>query len=327
MDKPITVIMPFLNEGNEPIETLRSLFNTAPESLFSVIAIDDCSEQEPGDEWREFIGKDLKLLRNEQRIGVDASRHTGMMECTTPFALIIDAHMRFTDDDWMERYLLHLERNPQTVFCTTSIGLGYGVTRMEDSTVRYQGATFHLVSPEPVCAKGTGELKVCREIIEGKWLDREVWPDVPCYDVACVMGANYGMSKEWYDHLHGLVGLQAWGTSEPLLSIKSYLAGGDCKCIADIEIGHVYRDNSPFGVHVFCLMFNKLFLMRVLLPESSWQPLESFMSQDGNLMYARNLIEQMSGIWKAERAHAESIRKVSIEDYFARFAVPTEGIL
>ena len=42
--KKLTIVMPFLNEENEPLETIKSIYETAPRELFKIIVIDDCSK-------------------------------------------------------------------------------------------------------------------------------------------------------------------------------------------------------------------------------------------------------------------------------------------
>ena len=63
--------MPFLNEQDEPVKTLYSLYETAPSDLFNVIAIDDCS-----DKTSELVSladygnvfSDMTFVRNNERL-------------------------------------------------------------------------------------------------------------------------------------------------------------------------------------------------------------------------------------------------------------------
>ena len=45
MNKKLTIIMPHLNEKAEPLETIKSMYQTANSDLFQIIAIDDCSKE------------------------------------------------------------------------------------------------------------------------------------------------------------------------------------------------------------------------------------------------------------------------------------------
>ena len=40
MNDKLTIVMPYLNEKNEPIETVKSICQTADSDLFQIIAID-----------------------------------------------------------------------------------------------------------------------------------------------------------------------------------------------------------------------------------------------------------------------------------------------
>lgn len=262
----ITVIMPFLNEGDEPVKTLTSLFASCSPEDVAVIAIEDGTAT-PG-MFAAFPS--VTHVCNNARIGVDASRNKGVSLATTPFVFIIDAHMRFTQDDWLQRLLSALRANPNTVFCTTCLALGFkdGVWHdMDDPNTEYNGATILVTNDfsaeQFTCADGTR--KVGREVLEPKWQDKQ---DASCYDIPCVLGANYACSKAWWEHIRGMNGLLAWGSSEPFLSLKTWMAGGSCKLLTDIKIGHVFRDRAPYATPNWCISYNKVLMMMLLFPAS-----------------------------------------------------------
>ena len=316
MSKPLTVIMPFLNEGDQVRATLDSLYATARSDMFSVIAIDDNSTEQI-----DLSGyPDVTTIRHNRRWGVDGSRHQGIQYADTEYLFIIDAHMRFPDDRWMERLIKYLVTIPKSILSTTCMSLGYGIDHLKDATSKYKGATLCLISKEPE-RTSTGELKAAREVIEGKWLTQDKWPPEPVFDVACVMGATYAFSKRWYNHLHGLEGLQQWGSSEPYLSVKSWLAGGTCKCITDIEIGHFFRDHSPYATTIWSLVYNKLLMMSVLFPQELSEKLIPAMPQDVSFELAYKKISE-NNVWiTEERAYFDSIKKHDMQWYIDKFGI------
>ena len=325
MQKQLTVVMPFLNEDSEPTETLDSLFATTHPDEISVVVIDDCSDTPDSFQAvckmaAEHPERHLSVLRNDQRIGVDASRQRGVSLVTTPQVLIIDAHMRFAEDkDWLQRLSYNVATSPETVFCTMCRGLGYGRSMDDDIHEDYCGASLQFVSAEQDVNRA-GEVKFGREVLEGKWLEHDNPPIYP-FEVSCIMGANYAFNKVWFDFIHGLQGLQMWGTSEPFLSLKSWLAGGSCKAIPDVVLGHVFRDNAPFSTPVWPLMFNKLLLMELLLPTAMTLDLMACMPHDGNFAEAQRFMSgPVLNSWVCgEKDYQASIQKRTVEEYAEMF--------
>ena len=217
--------MPFLNEEEEPRKTIESIYETAPSSLFKIIAIDDGSNNKISLDGFD----DVQVTYNEKRIGVDGCRQLGADMVDTPYLFIIDAHMRFKNDRWLERIIDCIEREPETAWCTTCIGLGYGSMDMNNHKGKYYGADMLFVDSD---AKPN---RPARQVLEPKWAQLKGAGE---YEIPCILGANYGFSKKWFDHIKGLHGLKMWGTSEPFLSMKTWMAGGKCKIATDIGIGH-----------------------------------------------------------------------------------------
>jgi hypothetical protein len=94
-----------------------------------------------------------------------------------------------------------------------------------------------------------------KNIIEAKWRKKE---DKKDYKIPCVLGAVYAVKKKWYNHINGFKGHRYWGTLEPYISIKSYLAGGDCRINTDIETGHIFRERTTNFLGSEDLIYNKL---------------------------------------------------------------------
>ena len=44
MTKKLTIIIPTLNEGTEPVKTIESIHETVPDNLIDIIIIDDASD-------------------------------------------------------------------------------------------------------------------------------------------------------------------------------------------------------------------------------------------------------------------------------------------
>lgn len=309
--KKITVIMPFLNEKNEPIKTIESIYETAPDGLYNILAVDDNSN--------DFLDvgkirhmKHVKYLRNKERIGVDGSRQLGIDNVDTPYVFVIDAHMRFKNDNWMEKIIECLEREPNTTWCTTCLGLGYGTMDLNSHKGKYYGADMLFVD------ENHNPNRPAREVLEPKWANEKQGNE---YEIPCILGANYGFSKKWIDYIKGLEGLKMWGSSEPFISMKTWMAGGKCKITKDIEIGHKFRGNAPYETKIYHLVYNKIFLCKTILPEEVSNKLINYLPRDANFKKAMMEIEEDSDKINYYRSYYLSIFKKSIYDYCNRFQV------
>jgi glycosyltransferase involved in cell wall biosynthesis len=303
----ITVIMPFLNEEKEPVETVKSINATSPEGLVDIIAIDDGSKNPIS--FGNF--SNVKYIRNKERMGVDGCRQLGCEMAETPYLFVIDAHMRFKTDDWAEKLIEGIEREPKTIWCTTCLGLGYGTMDLTRHKGKYYGATMLFIDEN---AKPN---RPAREVLEPKWAPKK--GDDEEYSLPCVLGANYAFSKEWFEHIKGLEGLKMWGTSEPFLSMKSYFAGGDNKIRTDIEIGHKFRSNAPYVTGISHLVYNKIFLCKTILPEELGNKLINFIPKDKNFEKALLKIKENEETIQEHRDYYSGIFSRDIYDYCEAF--------
>lgn len=249
----LSVIIPFLDEGNEVIPTLESLFSTTKGELVEVIIVNDGSKEDFEDKIRKF---NVVYLKNPYRIGVAASRDVGVRASTSDIAVFFDAHMRFRNDGWAERILEEVSKDTHSIYCTTCASLKLDYLDINNPFTRGYGAGINLV---------TSQKGMSREILEPSWIS--VKKPETVYEVPCVLGATYGFHVPWYKRLRGLGGLKSWGSDEIYLSFKYWLAGGSCKLISDVEIGHIFRDKPPYLSNPAHLYFNKMFISFVLFPQ------------------------------------------------------------
>lgn len=311
--KDITIIMPFLNEGNEPERTIESIYSTTTEEdkkRFEIIAIEDGSIQFLKSNIEKF--PNVKILKNKTRIGVDGSRQLGMEQATTPYILVIDSHMRFKNDNWLEKAIDCASREPKTLWCTTCLCLGYGNMEISRSVDKYYGASILLLNNEII------DGRPATEILEPKWINKQTDGE---YEIPCILGANYIFNKEWFNYIHGLKGLQMWGTSEPFLSLKSWMAGGNCKITTNIEIGHKFRKTAPYSTTIWNMIYNKLFLCKTIIPEYMSNKLIDLFPKGSNLEKAIQEIENQKEFIEIEKRYYSEILKIPIEEFCNRFNI------
>ena len=311
--KKLTIIMPHLNEEKEPFETIRSIHETSDPKLSEIIAIDDCSSS-PID----LCFSNVKQIRNEKRIGVDASRQLGVELSETDNVLVIDSHMRFKNDDWLPKMIHLIENNQQTLWCCVCLGLGYGTLDVNNHKGKYYGANILFIDKE------ASPNRPARECLECKWATDIEIPNE--YQIQSILGANYFFSKKWFDYINGWKGLRMWGSSEPFVSLKSYMASGDCKITKDIEIGHVFRSNAPYATGISHLVYNKMFLCKTILPDELGSKLISHLPKDINFNKAMEEINKNQKQIEEDKLYYKSIFKKSIYDYCDKFRIDLSGL-
>lgn len=303
----LSIIIPFLNEGLEPKNTIESIYSTIDNIPYEIIAIDDFSTNS--------VSLDnlpnVKLIRNVERRGVDANRQMGVEMAQFKNVLVVDAHMRFKNDNWASKMIKYIEDNPQTLWCTTCIALGWGTLDLNNHKGKYYGANLKLFTEKE-------KNRPCRMIVEPIWAAEKSETE---YKIDCILGANYFFNKDWFLHIGGLKGLKSWGTSEPFLSIKSYLAGGDCKITKDIEIAHIFRDNAPYTTSISFLVQNKIYVLKTIFPKELEEKLTKYLPKDRNYGEAMKEIERNKAQTEWDRNYYQYIFKRDIYDYFKEFNI------
>lgn len=258
----LTVIIPFRNEKEEVERTLTGFFRSCPGNT-TIILINDASDD--GYDYSCLTKQEnIRYIKNSHSLGVAQCRDLGVALASTPYLLFLDAHMRFYGDI-VTPLLRFLESHPRTLACLqTKIWEGLDIPRERDGKSNTKGCRI-LFEPQRFWEVEWQTLR------ENEKQQREI-------EIPCVMGAAYGISKEYYCYLHGFKGLSGWGYDEQLLSTKVWLEGGRCVLLKDTEIGHVYRLNFPYPVSSDNWVRNKLVLTAYFMPErlpellSHWKP-------------------------------------------------------
>lgn len=250
----LTVIMPFLNEGDEVIRTVKSIRETAGNSV-DIIAINDCSFD--GYDYRASLeGMNVNYVFNEERLGVAESRNLGVRLCRTSYFLLLDAHMRFYDGRWQSRIVSKLEEDDRVLLCCQTKALEKDA---DGNVVEATDAGLHFGAYMP--------LRKGKYLPDIKWNNTEMCPDSNEEDIPFVLGAGYAASKRYWQYLRGLNGLKQYGSDEAYISMKVWLEGGRCILLKDVVIGHIYRTAFPYTNNDSACVYNELLVASLLFPE------------------------------------------------------------
>ncbi len=252
-DNRLTLIIPFLNEGEEVRNTVASVRETVGHSV-DILVINDAS-YDGYDYQSDLASYDVVYVRSAERRGVAASRDLGVSLCSTPYFLLLDAHMRFYDKEWADKIVCHLDADDRCVLCCQTRILHKENGRVFEPRgrrIRYYGAylPFNKESFLP----------------DIEWNDRDFFPDRTVAPIAAVLGAGYAASRRYWQRLRGLQGLLHYGSDEAYLSLKVWMEGGRCLLLKDVEIGHIYRSAAPYANVNEKVLYNHLMIATLLLP-------------------------------------------------------------
>lgn len=294
--------------------TLQSIHDTAPEKC-EIIVVNDRST---------LIGFPdspyFKVINNSHRCGVGPSRTIGVHHSTGDYVLIIDSHMRFKPG-WYEEVMRRVEGRERTIHCAVCAGLDSKNMDVNNPKGRYYGARFELHGEDT-------NIRGRYRVMEGIWNKNPPEDDA---EISICMGAAYAMHRDWFLKLDALRFLRSWGQDEILLSIKSYLAGGDVRLMRNVEIGHVFlsgEEKPPYKTPVGHLTFNKLFTLLTLIPDQYHDILLEkliFSYGGGELSTGQKMISESWPIIETEKARNVSIFKHSFQWYADRHGIALNG--
>lgn len=221
----ISVLLSFYNEGDEVINTVASVRDTARDRV-DIVVVDDCSD-DARDYEAELLTYNVRYHKNANRMGSSAGKQKATELCATPYFIILDAHCRMYTPNWVD--ILESEfQKPEaqkTVYCCGCWGFTEESGEKNPKKTKTYGSYFAYSS---------------HSLFLSVWNTRN-YGGVEAFDIPCILGANYACSKEWWDYIGGHKGLYLYGREEPFVSIKSKMAGGYVKCLPSLITGHKYR--------------------------------------------------------------------------------------
>lgn len=226
--------------------------------------------------------------------GCGQARHAGIVTSEAEIVVLIDGHMTFSDG-WLKAIVDHHELNKRDVSCCVMNSLGHDWKPIPGQD-GYNGGY--------VCIKSK-EVGNQHWAIASKWL-----PAIPTGSVVgSVLGACYGMRREWYIEIgQPLRLLEAWGGDEELLSLASWMSGGRCYCLP-IEVGHIYAAprirREPSDDEKAKIWSNRYAILDAIpMPKETRADLKEWLGK--NRLSVRSLVEENH---KRQQKIALNIRK------------------
>lgn len=261
----ISVIIPSHNDNYTINTTVQSLLNHN-KNIHEVLIIDDFSDTPVQDIIQDFDRR-IRVLRTERNGGVGQAFDLGASSADGDVLYLMGSDIRFDGNDAIEEMCRYADQERNQLVSCGCVGVTDNVEferSIANSGVRMGASIKWKIFNTDLSAKHIlRKDHSYRDILQAKWL-REKQSDIA--DIPCILGATYAVNRGWYLHLKGFQEHRTWGGLEPMISIKSHLAGGGCKIMPDIYTGHMFG-RSVSQRSTWDMYFNKVYMAYMFFDE------------------------------------------------------------
>jgi glycosyltransferase involved in cell wall biosynthesis len=313
----ISIIVPYHLEGREFIlETIACIESTIDVDTYEIIVVDDGSDLQ-----KSWLPGHVRMLKHIHNQGVGAAFDTGVSVAQYDNLFLMGDDIRFLPNKWASQIIKEIEDHPKAFTCTSCVNLNRERPENMDIEKRrlisvVNGATIILFHDK---LSNPRKPESFRGIIEAQWLPVLKDRNVDSYEIPCILGAAYGVSKAWYNEVDGWAGHRLWGTLEPHIALKSYLFGGSCRTAPRIETGHIFKRVGNHNTPQDILMYNKMMVATLLFDD--YNRLIHFLGTNSIVERAR-LMYQAKLPWILEKKFEYKDKTVlSIEEYVSRWGI------
>lgn len=324
----LSIIIPTHNEGIDFVsETVRNIKDTI-DVPYEIIIIDDYCDKPikiPG----------VKVVRHLSNKGVGAAFDTGVALAKYNSLFLMGCDIRFVKNQWASKMLTDIKEHPKSLICTSVVHLSAGTPDLTFEVSRqnfvYNGATI-------LMAYGKEDWN----ILKAEWLPREsrllkkgldlsikmlspygVIPSESSYQVPCILGAAYGVSKQWYNYIDGFWGHRKWGSLEPYISLKSWLFGGDCLTAPHIETGHIFNDTQGRHKTGFeNLAYNSMLVAWLLFEKEDREWLIRHLQKHEWVVKAKEMIADKRFDIMVKHNEYKKKREMTVNEFITKFNIP-----
>jgi hypothetical protein len=122
-------------------------------------------------------------------------------------------------------------------------------------------------------------------------------------------------------YLKGLIGMEEWGSTEVMLSLKNYMAGGKNMITKMISTAHYFRNSAPYVSNIAALYQNKILICKTVLPDNLSNKIIDCLPKNRNLQLAMEMIEKKKEMIEEHKRYYKSIFTRSIYDYCQQFNI------
>jgi glycosyltransferase involved in cell wall biosynthesis/SAM-dependent methyltransferase len=237
----ISIVITAYNEGAELARTVESVRqNTRPP--FEIIVVDDGSTDGSS---QTLNGKDLKVIRHGERIGVAVSRNEASAIAGGDVLAYLDGHQRLSDGCLNQCAKVALQ-NGAIVWPD--------VRGLED-----RGWTGHGAS-----------LRLCEKhgYFNARWHRGQ--PPNSLTSISTLVVPGYVMPRHVFSRVRWIGALRGWGASEPALTVKAFFLNIPILHLCGPLARHLFRNELPYSTPWESVWRNHALVARVCFEDRTW---------------------------------------------------------
>jgi len=305
----ISVCIPCLNESDENLaRVIKNLTEGCEYDDMEIIVWNDGSVNDDG----SFRPMSSASIPWENKTVLNSTKRRGVgygfdrcVEHALGDVIVLMGADTYPQRSWLKHVLNTVKS--QSVGCGVSVGLQPGSydINAEGLYERYGARIIYMVGIDDL-PKSSPLRKdpYYKDILEAKWQSKQ--SDEP-YEIPCVYGAFYWLTKEFYQKMHGWdtvegeewKGHKYWGCLEPAISLKAKVYGGRGVLYPDFRVGHIFgRIDDIFkvrSVRTDLKYWNALWVAHTMLDDAFRDEVLAFPKQCLNLSQAQGYIKKNWG--------------------------------
>jgi len=234
----------------------------------------------------------VKMLRHKKHKGVGQAFRTGIAEAQSDNLFLMGSDIRFIPNNWASRTIKEIKAHPKALNALACIGINKDDMDIDSRRSRSKRNSASILVFHDHKAHPKKPLNF-RNILEAQWLPRRKDAPNESYEVPCILGAAYGASKKWCEEIDIWFLHRSWGTLEPMCSLQSWLMGGSCRTMPDIEIGHIFKSHGTHQTPNYHLIYNKILVATLLFEEHDAQRLIDFLGDNPQVARGKKMFEEV----------------------------------
>ncbi|UCE47489.1 MAG: glycosyltransferase, partial [Phycisphaerales bacterium] len=228
----VSIVIPSHNEGENLVDTIRSVLENTAYPDFEVVVVDDGSTDGSGDRLSNVFGNDNRIgMIRAEGVGVANARNLGATYASGKILVFLDGHC-YTPPNWMAGLI-----QPLADTRVGMVGPSFAIMR-RGSDVRGWGMTWRDAS------------------LELEWLGQR--KNTP-YPVPLLGGACQAVRKADFERLgYYDAGMTRWGSEDQELCLRYWLMGYEVLVQPQTVIYHLFRKSHCYDVQVQKIIYNRL---------------------------------------------------------------------
>lgn len=299
-------------------EAINSIKDTITLDTWELIIVDDFSPTP-----FKTNHENVRVVRQPMHLGVGQAFDRGVKEAKSDNIFLQGSDMRFIKNDWDKIMLEEIKNHPKSATCNCCIGLNNESEEGMDINIRRNrsrrfGSTVLIFHDHQSHPKKPSNF---RNILECQWLPIPRPVPEESWEIPAVLGAFYGINKQWYEYIGGFELHRSWGSLESYFGIKNWLFGGSCRVSPKCEVGHIFKRQGTHGTPHSHLTYNKLLVATLLFSDKDAKRLIDFLGNNTQVSQAKRMFEQEKKLILAKRDEYRKKIVVDVAEWCKRWNI------